>query len=50
MNSQRPLNALHPVAFDHVADFHVMIILERHTAFLTGDDFTGVILETLELR
>jgi len=50
LNSQCSLHALHPVALDDVADFHVLIILERHAAFLAGDDLTRVILETLELR
>ena len=50
MNSQRPLHALHPVTLDNVADFHILIIFERHAAFLAGGDFTRVILEALELR
>ena len=50
MNSQRPLHRLHAVTLDDVADLHVLIILERHAAFLAGDHFAGVVLETLELR
>ena len=38
------------VALDHVADAHVLIGLERHAAFLAGEDFARVILEALELR
>ena len=48
--SQRALHRLHPVAFDCIVDLHVLIILERHAALLPGDDFAGVVLETLELR
>src|SRR6516162_642563 len=48
-NSQRALHRLHPVAFDDVADLHVLVVLEGHPAFLAGDDFARVVLEALEL-
>src|SRR5215472_15105544 len=48
-NSQRALHRLHPVAFDDVADLHVLVVLEGHAAFLAGDDFARVVLEALEL-
>src|SRR5580704_1911281 len=47
---QRALHRLHPVAFDDVALAHVLEVLERHAAFLAGEDFPGVVLEALELR
>src|SRR5262249_37029232 len=50
MTLERPLHGLHAIAFDNVADFHVLIVLERHAAFLAGDDFARVVLEALELR
>src|SRR5215475_2830477 len=49
-DSQRALNLLDPVTFDHVADAHVLIVLEGHAAFLPGGDFPRVVLEALELR
>src|SRR5258708_841051 len=50
LNSERALHRLHPVTFDHVADPHILVILERHTAFLAGENFFGIILKALELR
>src|SRR3954468_22772509 len=47
---QRPLHLFHAVAFDLVAGAHVLIVLEGHTAFLTGRDLAGIVLEALELR
>ena len=44
------MHRLHAVALDHVALAHVLIVLERHAAFLTGNDFTRIVLEALELR
>ena len=49
-NSQTALNLLHPVAFDHVALPHVLVIFEGHAAFHAGADFAHVILEAFELR
>src|SRR5436309_11888409 len=49
LGSQRPLDRLDPVAFDHVAGLHVVIVLERHAAFLAGHHLAGIVLETLEL-
>src|SRR5215469_11068888 len=48
--SERALHRLHAIAFDDVALAHVLEVLERHAAFLAGEDFAGVILEALELR
>jgi translation initiation factor IF-2 len=39
------LHALHPITFDDVADSHVLVVLERHAAFLAGDHFLDVIHE-----
>ena len=50
LDSERALNRFHPITFDHVADAHVLEILERHAAFLAGGDFSGIVLEALELR
>jgi hypothetical protein len=50
LDSQRALNLLHPVAFDHVALSHVLVIFEGHAAFHAGTDFAHIILETLKLR
>src|SRR5262249_6238250 len=50
LNSEGALHRLHPVAFDHIADPHILVILERHTAFLAGDHLLDIILKALELR
>ena len=47
---QRPLHGLHAIALDNVADFHVLVVLERHSAFLAGEHLARVVLEALELR
>src|SRR5690606_17588990 len=38
----------HPVALDYVAYAHVLVVLERHAAFLSGLDFANLVLEALE--
>ena len=38
MRSQRALHLLDPVAFDHVADPHILVVFECHAAFLAGHD------------
>ena len=43
---KRPLHGLDPIALDNVADFHVLVIFEGHAAFLPGDDFPCIVLET----
>ncbi len=44
------LDLLDAVAFDDVADAHVLVVLEGHAAFLAGDDFLDLVLEALEGR
>src|SRR5262249_22586473 len=46
---QGALYYLDAIAFDHVGDLHVLVVLECHAAFLPGNDLTRVILEALEL-
>src|SRR5262245_57504127 len=48
--SQRALHGLDAVAFDDVADLHVLVVLKRHAAFLAGQYLARVVLEALELR
>src|SRR5215510_4346326 len=48
-NSQRALHRLHSIAFDDVADLHVLVVLEGHAAFLAGDHLARVVLEAFEL-
>src|SRR5258708_14049645 len=50
LNSERALHRLNAVTLDHVAAPHILVILKRHTAFLAGYHFSGIILEALELR
>src|ERR1700722_12122521 len=50
VRSKRTLDLMHDVAFDHVAGAHVLIILEGHAAFLTGDNFLHFVLEALQRR
>jgi hypothetical protein len=45
LDSQRALDLLHPVTLDHVACAHVLVILERHAAFLAGRDLARIVLE-----
>src|SRR5690606_25641870 len=47
--SERALHFLDAVALDDVADAHVLVVLEGHAAFLTGDNLLHVVLEALEL-
>src|SRR3974390_390081 len=47
---KRPLHGLDPIALDDVADLHVLVVFERHAAFLAGDDLPCIVLETFELR
>ena len=44
------MHRLDPETFDHVAGPHVLIIFERHAAFLADNDFSRIVLEPLELR
>src|SRR6516225_7769357 len=46
--SQAALDRLDPVAFDDVADLHVLVVFEGHAAFLSGHHLAGVVLEALE--
>src|SRR3954447_23818648 len=46
---ERPLHRLHAIALDDVALAHVLIILERHAAFLARHHLARVVLEALEL-
>src|SRR3990172_1067795 len=50
LDSQRALNGLHAIAFDHVAGAHILIVFEGHAALLSGGDLLRVVLEPLELR
>src|SRR5437764_6911447 len=49
MRLQRALDGLDPVALDHVAGLHVLIILKGHAAFLAGGYLARIVLEALEL-
>src|SRR5262245_32176735 len=46
---QRALDRLDPVTLDDIADLHVLVVLERHAAFLAGGHLARVVLEALEL-
>ena len=46
--SQRAADLLDVIAFDDVADPHVLVVLERHAAFLAGLDDSDLVLEPLE--
>src|ERR1700688_4424385 len=48
--SQRAADLLDVVALDDVAGPHVVIVLERHAAFLPGLDLSDLVLEALERR
>ena len=50
MDLQGALNGLHAVTLDHVANAHVLIVLERHAAFLAGLHFFHFVLEALKRR
>src|SRR3984893_16327846 len=49
-HSQRALDLLHGIAFDDIANPHVLVILERHAAFLPGLHFLYLVLEALQGR
>src|SRR5262245_57820417 len=48
--AQRALHLLNAEAFDDIADAHVLVVLERHAAFLADLPFAHVVLEALERR
>src|SRR3984893_2809722 len=48
--SQRALDLLHAIAFDDITNPHVLVILERHAAFLPGLHFLDLVLEALQGR
>src|SRR5438445_2514671 len=47
---QRALHLLDAVALDRVALPHILVVLERHAAFLAGAYLARIVLETLQLR
>src|SRR5580700_429610 len=48
--SQRAPDLLDIVAFDNVADAHVLVVLKRHAAFLSGLHLGDFVLEALQRR
>ena len=48
MALQRGLNFLDIEAFDHVADLHVFVVLERHAALEAVLDFADFVLEAAQ--
>src|SRR5580700_9025808 len=47
---QRALDLLDGIALDDVPDPHVVVVLERHAAFLPGLHLSDFVLEALERR
>ena len=47
---QAPLDLLHGVALDDIAGAHVLVVLERHAAFLAGHDVLHLVLVALQRR
>src|SRR5437763_16194001 len=46
---QPALRRLHPLALNNVADLHILVMLARHAAFLSGHYLARIVLEGLEL-
>src|SRR5438270_1084096 len=47
---KRALDLLDAVALDDVAGAHILIVLERHAAFLPSLDLANLVLEALQRR